>query len=146
MGVRMTSRALRPQSVVTTIGTKQSITSRRSSVSAIVPTAASVQDPATLARMLHQMQTAGAKALSTVNSQHDAGGVLFPDVAFAAGQTINLTHHLGGAYKSWRPERIRGLGGQPFILEELAAQPDPKSTLALLATNAVLVDIYVWGG
>lgn len=142
----MVARALRPQSVVTTVGTKQSITSRRSSVATITPTTQSVQDPVTLTRMMHQMQTAAAKALSAVNSQHDSGGVLFPDVQFTSGQTINLTHHLGGAYKSWRPERVRGLGGQPFILEELAAQPDPKSTLALLATNAVLVDIYVWGG
>lgn len=70
--------------------------------------------------------------------------VIFEDLAFTAGQTQQIEHKLGRAYRSFAIERIRGT--HPISVKEVAQNDTEldKRIITLNASTACTVNLRVW--
>lgn len=104
----------------------------------IQPTAASVQDPAQLARHLLELQQATSDATAGTRSLPMLGGNWIRGVAFSAGVPLAIAHGLGRPSQGWIPTDVTA--ASTFFR---SAPVDPR-TLTLTASASCIADLYVW--
>lgn len=91
-------------------------------------------------REINQLQSNIAQALGPLLSNDQAQGHLLKSIALASGSN-SVNHGLGKALTGWSVARLRA---QALVWDAQDANPTPDTTLSLVASAAVTLDLYVW--